>query len=192
MKKTKKSLSNKIVIFSLLIVFLLANFSLVFAPPTTAFIEVKPDPVGVGQSVLVCLRVEPSPPTGENEESQREGITVEVTVPDGYTEILGPLATDFAGKTEMLYTPTMVGTYSFQMSFPGYTSSVSGDVYSPSASSIETVHVQQDPVEIGPEDLTCDIPENDDPCCIWKIIIIILIIIIIILGVLLLRKTKKT
>ena len=155
MKKTKKSLSNKIVIFSLLIVFLLANFSLVFAPPTTAFIEVKPDPVGVGQSVLVCLRVEPSPPTGENETG-------------------------------------MVGTYSFQMSFPGYTSSVSGDVYSPSASSIETVHVQQDPVEIGPEDLTCDIPENDDPCCIWKIIIIILIIIIIILGVLLLRKTKKT
>ncbi|MCS7227045.1 MAG: PQQ-like beta-propeller repeat protein, partial [Gloeomargarita sp. SKYB31] len=50
-----------------------------------------------------------------------EGITITVERPDGKTERLGPFKTDSTGATGTTYKPTMVGTYYFQLSFPGQT-----------------------------------------------------------------------
>jgi hypothetical protein len=175
--------SSKIVLFSLLIIFVLSNFSLVSATPTTSSIQVKPNPVGLEQSVLVCLRVEPSPT--EAGIAGWEGITVLVTRPTGSTTTIEISATDSTGVAYFNFVPDMVGHWTFQMSFPGQT--VSGTEYDPSESTEEGLDVQPDPVEYQPEDLTCDILEEEDPCLFWKILVIILIIIILILLRLLLR-----
>ena len=47
--------------------------------------------------------------------------SVLVTKPDKTTEKLGPFTTDDTGGTYTPYTPTQMGNYSFQMSFPGQT-----------------------------------------------------------------------
>lgn len=185
MIKNENRLTIKIVLFSFLIVFVLSNFSLVFATPTTATIEIKPNPVGIEQSILVCLRVEPSPTEAGIESASWEGITVEVTRPTGTITTIGPISTDATGIAYFNFIPDMPGHWTFQMSFPGQTSS--GEDYDPSESEAG-LDVQQDPVEYQSEDLTCDFLEEEDPCLIWKILVAILIIIILILLWLLSRR----
>ena len=46
-------------------------------------------------------------------------MTVTVTKPDGTTETLGPFTADDTGGTHVEFTPSAVGTYTFQMRFPG-------------------------------------------------------------------------
>jgi hypothetical protein len=169
-----------------LIVFALSNFSLAFATATTASVQIKPNPVGIEQTVLICLRVEPSPTTAGITSGGWEGITVVATRPDGSTETIGPFTTDSTGATSFYYTPDRVGHWTFQMSFPGYSSS--GETYDPSQSPEEGLDVQPDPVDYELEELTCDALEDEDPCLIWKILVGILILIILILLWLLSRR----
>ena len=46
-----------------------------------------------------------------------EDLTVTVTKPDATTETLGPFRTDSTGGTGAIYTPTMIGTYTFVTNF---------------------------------------------------------------------------
>jgi hypothetical protein len=85
-------------------------------------------------------------------------MTVKVTHPDGTTETLGPFVSDDTGGTYTTYTPSVVGTFTFQMIFTGWTltnanppptsptSAFTGDVFQPSTSAAVTLTVQQDPV----------------------------------------------
>ena len=50
-----------------------------------------------------------------------QSMTVKVTKPDGTTETLGPFTSDDTGGTHTQFTPTELGTYTFQMSYPGET-----------------------------------------------------------------------
>ena len=76
-------------------------------------------------------------------------MTIKVTKPDGTTETLGPFTADDTGGTYAPYTPTQLGNYTFQMSYPGqnltganpppagYSAAVKayiGDYYQPSTS----------------------------------------------------------
>jgi hypothetical protein len=76
---------------------------------------------------------------------------VTITTPNGTSTTLGPYETDVSGTYQVTYTPTTVGTYTFQMSFPGQT--VNGTGYGnyfanflPSTSPLVSLTVQQAPL----------------------------------------------
>jgi len=115
---TSKSKASAI---ALLLLFAMA-ISLVALPTVTAgtmqtyaFIGAVPNPVGVGQEVLLHIGI-----TRELSSALYgwEGLTVTVTKPDGTTETLGPYRTDSTGGTGDVYVPTMEGNYTLQTNFP--------------------------------------------------------------------------
>ena len=82
---------------------------------TYAFIGALPNPVGVGQEVLLHVGI-----SHELAEAAYgwEGLTVTVTKPDGHTETLGPFKTDSTGGTGTIFVPTMAGNYTLQTHYP--------------------------------------------------------------------------
>jgi outer membrane protein assembly factor BamB len=181
-----KILKNKTAAITIAIFFmLLMTASTILAPtaiahspaweiPTISFVNVAPNPAGIGQAVTIGFWLNQPPPTASPGYGDRwTGFTVKVTHPDGTTETLGPFTSDATGGTFALYTPTVVGNYSFQMSFPGQTlagnnpSSLGfgvatpfvGDYYEPSVSNIATLTVQEEP--------TSSIPFNPFPTNYW-------------------------
>ena len=133
--------------------------------PTESFINVAPDPVGVGQTVTVNFWLQEPPPTAGTIYGDRwTNMSVLVTKPDGTTQTLGPFTSDDTGGTFTIFTPTQTGNYSFQMLFGGQTlaganlspvatSAVKafiGDYYQPSKSEVITVSVQAQPVSSAP------------------------------------------
>jgi hypothetical protein len=82
---------------------------------TYCYLGVTPNPVGVGQKVLLHV--------GITDALTRaymgwEGITITIKKPDGSMETLGPFKTDATGGTGVIYVPTIVGTYYLQAHFP--------------------------------------------------------------------------
>ena len=126
-KKTLKfdRRKSKATAVSLLLMFALA-VSLLALPNATAqgtrktypYIGAVPNPVGVGQEVLLHVGIK-HPLVNTNE--GWEGLTVKVTRPDGTTETLGPFRTDSTGGTGGVYVPTMTGNYTLQTHFPEQT-----------------------------------------------------------------------
>jgi outer membrane protein assembly factor BamB len=89
--------------------------------PTFAFINVAPDPVGVGQTVLVVVWLDKMPGGVDITNDIRfHDYKLTITKPDGTTEtktwdvVLDPTSSAY---TE--YTPDQVGTYTFKFEFPG-------------------------------------------------------------------------
>ncbi|WGM90630.1 MAG: PQQ-binding-like beta-propeller repeat protein [Candidatus Bathyarchaeum tardum] len=82
---------------------------------TYAYIGATPNPVGVGQEVLLHVGI-----TDYLEVATDgwEGLTVTVTDPLGDVTVLGPYRSDSTGGTGAVFVPTMVGTYTLQTSFP--------------------------------------------------------------------------
>ena len=109
-----------------------------------AVIMAEPDPVGVGQTMLIVLGISeplPSIPYGW------EDLTVTVTKPNNTTETLGPYKTDPTGTTFATYVPTETGTYYFQTNFPGmwFNTTDYDRYYKPSTSQKLAVTVQEEP-----------------------------------------------
>ena len=136
--------------------------------PTIAFLNVAPNPVGVGQQVSVNFGITVPPPTANGPGGDRwHNFKVTVTQPDGTTETLGPFTSDDTGGTATLYTPTKVGNYTFVFSFPGETlvganppisnPATVGDYYQPSTSDKYVLVVQQTPIPAYPE---TPLPQN--------------------------------
>jgi len=121
-----KHLESKSKILTIALILLLTLSAMVIALPaataqpgttwgTWAICALTPDTVGVNQPVLVAYgltRQTAWPQSGWH------NITVTVLKPDGQTDTLGPLSTDTTGLSGTMYTPTMVGTYTFQTHFP--------------------------------------------------------------------------
>ena len=82
---------------------------------TYAIIGAIPNPVGVGQEVLLHIGI-----TDRlvSEEFGWEGLSVTITKPDGTTETLSDIKTDPTGGTGRVYVPTMAGNYTLQTHFP--------------------------------------------------------------------------
>ena len=127
---------------------------------TYAFIGATPNPVGVGQDVLLHIGI-----TQQLSLVQYgwEGLTVTVTKPDGTTDTLGPFRTDSTGGTGTIFKPTVAGNYTFQTHFPEQRmpTSVAGGGFNTqgvpanttmlaSDSWILTLVVQQDPIPYYP------------------------------------------
>ncbi|MGF3522279.1 MAG: hypothetical protein ACQXXJ_04190, partial [Candidatus Bathyarchaeia archaeon] len=93
--------------------------------PTYIYITAQPNPVGVGQQAFLVWTIDIPPPTAAGVGGDRwQGYTIKVTRPDGTTENLGPYTSDPTGGQYALYTPTQVGTYRFDLHFPGQTLSL--------------------------------------------------------------------
>lgn len=120
---------------------------------TYAFIGAKPNPVGVGQEVLLHIGI--TDYTAWPQEGWT-GLTVTVTRPDGKTETLGPYSTDTTGGTGIVYVPTMTGNYTLQMHFPQQTNTAAvagypvGTIFQASDSEILTLVVQESPIQYYP------------------------------------------
>ena len=129
---------------------------------TYLFTMASPDPVGVNQQVYVTFQLDKVSPTrtGLYAGDRFTGFMITVTKPDGTTETKGPYETWSMSGAFMIYTPTMAGEYSFQTSFPGqWVNTTDYDYYfKPSTSAVETITVQEDPVEDYP-----DVPLPTDP-----------------------------
>ncbi len=122
---------------------------------TYPFIGAVPNPVGVGQTVLLHVGITLAL---NNEAMGWEGLTVTVTRPDGTKETLGPFRTDSTGGTGGTYVPTMVGNYTLQTHFPEQTTTATkqgrglaaGTVMLASDSDILTLVVQEEPIQYYP------------------------------------------
>ncbi|MFB3888984.1 MAG: hypothetical protein ACE14S_05795 [Candidatus Bathyarchaeia archaeon] len=111
---------------------------------TYAFvISAVPNPVGVGEQVLITVGITDPLPEAKY---GWEGLTVTITKPDNTSETRGPIRTDSTGMTGIIYVPTMVGTYRFRTNFPAQWSNASGYniLYEASTSKELSVTVQEE------------------------------------------------
>jgi hypothetical protein len=84
---------------------------------TFPFVNVAPNPCGVGQSVTVDFWL--SVPLQDSERVQN--MTILVTKPDGTTTTLGPFISDITGGTTTQFVPEAAGNYTFVFVFAGQT-----------------------------------------------------------------------
>lgn len=115
---------------------------------TYAHLSVTPNPVQVGHQVYICIFVLPVQPTAFD---YMHGFTVKITKPGGTTETHGPMTSQPHGSYGFAYTPTMVGNYTLQFSYPGETFSSTGQYYMPSESPVTTLVVQSEPIPSLPQ-----------------------------------------
>jgi len=131
--------------------------------PTYAYLNVSPNPVGVGQSTLITMWLDKIPNTANDQYGDRWTFIVTVTLPSGINETLTPITSDGIGAGMTTYVPTTVGNYTFQMYFPESTlknanpppsgpstSLYINDTYLPSYSLPYTLVVQQAPIQLLP------------------------------------------
>jgi hypothetical protein len=157
--KTKKSYSTVIATLLILLmassmIFPIVKGDIFFAPgtkiPTYAYINVAPNPIGVGQTVNVNFFL--SVPIQSAEDPVN--MTVKITDPTGNIETKGPLTGDETGGGHFDFVPDKVGNWTFQFFYGGQvtgSSSVMGFGYAglvelPSQSTIYTLVVQATPV----------------------------------------------
>jgi len=120
---------NKIV-FILLSTILLLSMAITLKPtsgdaaiapgthlPTYAYLNVFPNPAGVGQSVTLGIFLASPWPTNE----VGTNYTVKITNPSGTTTYNGPYTSDLTGGTVAYFTPDAVGNYTIQFIYPGQT-----------------------------------------------------------------------
>src|SRR5450759_1193749 len=85
---------------------------------TYAVVDAIPNPVGVGQDVLVKYGILTQLGTVD---LGWKGLTVTVIYPDNTTHTLGPFSTDSTGSSFTRFVPNQVGTYKFTTNFPEQT-----------------------------------------------------------------------
>jgi len=127
-KKERKNMNKlngkKTSCLAALILLLMISTTLAAFPITTAQTTIKytyayigaiPNPVGVNEEVLLHVGItDPLPAVTLG----WENLSITITRPDGETEVIDGIRTDSTGGTGVLYTPTLVGTYTLQSHFP--------------------------------------------------------------------------
>ena len=113
--------------------------------PTYAYLNVSPNPAGIGQTVTLNFFLATPMETVE----YAVNMTIKETTPDGTTKTLGPFTSDLTGGSFTTVTPDQIGTYTFQFFYGGQTLSTvsqwAGLINDPSNSSIVSLTVQQEP-----------------------------------------------
>ena len=141
--------------------------SILLMPTTTAhspkwtidsygYLQAGPNPVGVGQSVLIIMWVDgPLPGATVDNDIRRHDYTLTVTAPDGKEQSYNwPIVSDPTSVQFISYTPTQVGTYTLNFNYPEQTytwnsssteKTWNGDVFTAANDTFELT-VQQDPL----------------------------------------------
>jgi hypothetical protein len=114
----------------------------------------SPNPVGVGQTVLVTFQLDKVSPNaiGVSGGTHFTGFTVEITKPDGTTYTTPSMTATAISGNYFLYVPDTVGTYELKAIFLGQWINVTGYEfwYRPSTSGILELTVQQEPIPDWP------------------------------------------
>ena len=131
---------------------------------TTAYLSAEPNPIGVGQQMEIVMALNWVMPGALIQNTIRaQGFMLNITKPDGTTEVKGPYNPYDAGDSYyILYTPDQVGNYTLKFTypgqvyhFPGYNSSTASvyyasDIYENDTFLGSTAYaqfiVQQDPI----------------------------------------------
>jgi hypothetical protein len=146
---TKSLLSISIVLLLVLAAFMTATTTkaqTVTSIPTYSFIIAEPNPIGVGQTGYVDFWLADPTPTAAGPQGDRfSGLMVTITHPDGTTETRGPFSTNDLASNYFTFTPTSLGNYTFQMTFPGQTFADISLPYAASKSNVVVLVVQQQP-----------------------------------------------
>lgn len=89
--------------------------------PSFGYVEAKPNPVGVGQRVMIFMWVDtPLPSAAVTNDIRRHDYTLTITKPDGAKETQQwPVIEDTTGIQFYTYTPTQVGKYSLLFEYKG-------------------------------------------------------------------------
>jgi hypothetical protein len=163
MKKTKMTIATIALILTLtfgsIITFLPAINAAVVTTTSHMYLTVSPNPVGVGQSVLVVWWTAemPRPETIEEIAAGVRGgwydVSTTVTKPDGTTQTIAMPKSDPVGGGYIAYLPDTVGTYYFQAHLPGQwrNTTITQTYYTAADSNIAELTVQQEPIEPWPE-----------------------------------------
>jgi outer membrane protein assembly factor BamB len=119
--------------------------------PTTAYLNVAPDPVGVGQTVFVVVWLDRTLAQARaNNDIRMKNYKLTVTAPDKSTDVVTwPEITDTTSSAYTLYTPDQVGEYTFKFEFTGFTytweDNYENDTFLPSSRTM-TITVQEEPL----------------------------------------------
>ena len=164
-----KNKTMAILIIALLAISMTASIALspntkAHSPPwniaTVAYVNVSPNPVGIGQTALIVMWIENLNPSASGITGDRwQNYTLKITAPDGTTTSLGPYTAGPTSATDYPFVPNQLGTYNVDFNFGGQTARLAnpinglngtndayvGDYYMPSSAST-TFIVQQDPV----------------------------------------------
>jgi outer membrane protein assembly factor BamB len=131
-----------------------ANGQVTFPPgtqiPTYAYINVAPNPIGVGQQVNVNFFLATVIESSEGPKN----MTVKITDPSGNVETRGPYTGDTTGGTFFNFVPDQVGNWTFQFFYGGQTTGAGGMfgpgyaglIQLPSTSKVYTLTVQDEPI----------------------------------------------
>jgi len=119
--------------------------------PTFAYISARPNPVGVGQEVIIVVWLDKIPSGAAITNDIRfHDYKLTITKPDGHTDVVNwPIVTDTTSSAYTLYTPTSVGTYTLKFEYPGQTHTWTGayqnDTYLASTKTM-TLTVQEEAI----------------------------------------------
>ena len=120
--------------------------------PTWAYIAASPNPVGVGQQVIVVVWLnEPLPGALMENEIRFHDYKLTITAPNGDNKTVNwDVVWDTTSSAYTTLTPDQIGTYKLTFSYPGQTYTWSGayqnDVYLPSTSKVLNLEVQEQPL----------------------------------------------
>lgn len=159
--------NSKLAIGIISILMFSVTFSLVAPPlafahsplweiPTFAFISANPNPVGVGQEVLIVVWInQVIQGVSADNDIRFHDYKLTITKPDSTTEtITWNVVTDPTSSAYTQYTPTQTGTYNLFFQFPGQTYNYGGayqdDKYLPS-NATTTLTVQENTIPRQPD-----------------------------------------
>ena len=129
--------------------------------PTYAYITASPSTVGVSQTATIVFWVDKIPPTAAGTAGDRWSFYLDIKAPDNTSTTQGPFISDPVGGSYYLFTPDMVGTYTFTSRFgPQVITGSNGtgiysyniginDTYAASTATT-TITVQQDAISAVP------------------------------------------
>ncbi len=127
LKKTKLATIILILLLTIIIPLTALPATDAHSPPWTivsyAYLQAGPNPVGVGQSVLILMWVDgPMRNAAIENDIRRHDFTLTITAPNGAKETFNwPVVVDPTSTQFIRYTPTQVGTYTLDFSYPEQT-----------------------------------------------------------------------
>ena len=135
--------------------------------PSYPYLNIAPNPAGVGQTVTVNMFLAVPQLTSE----PATNFTVKETKPDGTIVTLGPFKSDATGGTYTTIVPDTTGNYTFQFFYGGQTLTgvaelgassrpqYAGVIVDPSNTTVRTLVVQQEPIPSSSYPIT-PLPNN--------------------------------
>jgi hypothetical protein len=162
-KNKMKTLKNKIAAITIAILFMASMGASTILVPTTsahsppwtiidyAYISCNPSPIGVGQTMAICMWVDyPFSGTAIGNDIRRHDYTLTITKPDGTNDAkTWAIVDDPTGVQYYQYTPDQVGNYTFSFYYPQqiytWSGTYNGDVFLAASRSV-VLTVQQDPI----------------------------------------------